>query len=126
MKQKIVIDTNIIVSALWNKGKACDFITEVIRGKYQVFANREILDEYKNVLYRTKFHFRNSDIKFVLDWFDKNAIMIETIRSDVKMIDESDRVFYDLAKSCGAKLITGNIKHFPIDEIVISLNNIVM
>lgn len=126
MKQKIVIDTNIIVSALWNRGKACDFIIEVIRGKYQVFANREILDEYRNVLYRPKFHFRNSDIKFVLEWFEKNAIMIETIKSNINMIDESDRVFYDLAKSCGAKLITGNSKHFPTDEVVLSLNDIVV
>ena len=37
------------------------------------------------------------------------------------MKDEKDRVFYDLAKSCRARLVTGNIKHYPVDELVTAL-----
>ena len=29
--------------------------------------------------------------------------------------DETDRKFYDVVKSCDAKIITGNLKHFPYD-----------
>ncbi|MDR3270840.1 MAG: hypothetical protein LBT32_04945 [Peptococcaceae bacterium] len=36
------------------------------------------------------------------------------------MIDEDDRVFYDAAKSVGAYLITGNIKHFPQGPFILT------
>ena len=41
---------------------------------------------------------------------------------DTEFIDESDKKFYEVAKFCEAKLITGNIKHFPEDEIVITVS----
>ena len=37
------------------------------------------------------------------------------------MPDEKDRIFYDMAKSCKARLITGNFKHYPVDEYVTAL-----
>lgn len=34
------------------------------------------------------------------------------------MPDEKDRVFFDVAKCCRARLLTGNMKHYPVDELV--------
>jgi hypothetical protein len=36
------------------------------------------------------------------------------------MPDESDRVFYDVAKTAGAYLITGNTKHFPQEPFILT------
>jgi hypothetical protein len=36
------------------------------------------------------------------------------------MPDESDRKFYEIAKHLNIPLVTGNKKHFPINELVIS------
>ena len=36
------------------------------------------------------------------------------------MPDEDDRKFYDVAKSSGAFLITGNIKHFPSESFIVT------
>lgn len=34
---------------------------------------------------------------------------------------QKDRIFYDIAKCCKARLVTGNNKHYPVDELVTSL-----
>jgi uncharacterized protein len=36
-----------------------------------------------------------------------------------KFEDESDKVFYEVAKSTKAYLVTGNIRHFPKEPLVI-------
>ena len=46
--------------------------------------------------------------------------MIEPVASTISLPDETDRVFYDTAKSSDSILITGNIKHYPSDEFVMS------
>lgn len=124
MKKKIVIDTNIIVSAMWNKGKAYEFMRNVIDGQYVVLVNDEILKEYKEVLFRPRFDFEKTDIIYVLNWFENNAIKSTHKKSNIEMLDEKDRAFYDLAKKCNALLVTGNLKHYPADELVTSLNEI--
>lgn len=40
-----------------------------------------------------------------------------------EFVDEADKKFYEVAKHCGATLITGNIKHFPSDEIIMTAND---
>ena len=42
------------------------------------------------------------------------------IKCDIFFNDESDRKFYDTAKTADSYLVTGNIKHFPNDPIVIT------
>lgn len=119
---RIVVDTNIIVSALLSEdGTAFQVLSDVLDGKYEVFVSKEIYDEYDDVLHRDRFGFDEETIQFILEWFRKNAVWIEANKSDVPMPDEKDRVFYDVARCCKAKLLTGNNKHYPVDELVTSL-----
>lgn len=39
-------------------------------------------------------------------------------------LDEKDREFFDVAKCCRARLLTGNIKHYPVDELVTALEEL--
>lgn len=119
---RIVVDTNIIVSALLSEdGTAFQVLADVMDGKYEVFVSKEIYDEYDDVLHRDRFGFDEETIQFILEWFRKNAVWIEANKSDIPMPDEKDRVFYDVARCCKAKLLTGNNKHYPVDELVTSL-----
>lgn len=43
--------------------------------------------------------------------------------SEVDFIDESDKKFFEVATSCGAVLVTGNLKHFPPDPLVKSVSD---
>lgn len=119
---QLVIDTNIIVSALLSAdSNAFKVLSDALDGKYTVLISEEIFQEYQDVLHREKFGFDEEIISFLLEWFKENAIWIEVSKSNIPMKDEKDRFFYDLANSCKARLVTGNIKHYPVDELVTAL-----
>jgi len=37
-----------------------------------------------------------------------------------KLIDETDRIFYDTAKNTASILITGNIRHYPNEKFILT------
>ena len=89
-------------------------------GKLTPCFDWRILEEYSEVLGRPKFSFPPRDVKAILDrfWFSGYSVLAEPL--DGPFIDESDRKFYEVAKFCGAALITGNARHFPSDPLVVS------
>ena len=128
MKEKqilAVIDTNVIVSALLNhdgESNPSIVLTSVISGSITPLYNENILSEYKDVLSRDKFPFRQEDVESTIDLFVKKGILIDTtvpIKDNFPDLD--DVVFYEVAMSMeGTYLVTGNIKHFPINSIVVT------
>ena len=119
----VVIDTNILVSALWSKnGAPAQLLSLVINGRLIPCYDHRIINEYRDVLKRPKFKFSESEISFLLDWITDNGYSVVAEPVDTEFIDESDKKFYEVAKFCGAKLITGNIEHFPEDETVITVS----
>ena len=88
MSLTIVIDTNIIVSALLNpNGVSYVFLDRVFAGEYQVVVTPQIMDEYNDVLRRKKFCFSEDIIETVLEWFRNNAIFIfKTFKTIIKLI----------------------------------------
>ncbi len=119
----VVIDTNIIVSALWSKnGAPAQILSLVINGRLIPCYDHRIINEYRDVLKRPKFKFSESEISFLLDWITDNGYSVVADPIDIEFIDEDDKNFFEVAKFCGAKLITGNIKHFPEDEAVITVS----
>lgn len=118
----LIIDTNIIVSALLSQdGRAFQLLSDVLDGKYTVFISEEVYEEYDEVLHREKFGFDEEIISYILGWFRSNAVWVEVTQSSGFVLDEKDRIFYDIAKCCKARLVTGNNKHYPVDELVTSL-----
>ncbi len=118
----VVIDTNIIISALLSPDStAFSFLSDVLDGKYTVYISEKIYKEYSDVLHRKKFGFDETIIAFLLAWFEENAIWVEPNKSNFSIPDEKDRIFYDTARCTRSKLITGNFKHYPVDELVTAL-----
>ena len=65
---KVVIDTNVLVSALLNaQSLPAQFFNLVLNGKLQMLYTNTIVSEYSNVLYRRKFGFPPELIEPVLD-----------------------------------------------------------
>lgn len=116
----IVLDTNVLVSALWSvSSKPAAIINAVISRKYSACYDYRILDEYYRVLHRPKFRFSEWEINYLLESIEKNGIsVIADPLIDIPFVDESDRKFYEVAKYCRAPLITGNTKHYPKDTCV--------
>ena len=120
----VVIDTNILVSALWSRdGAPAKVVGMVISGMLKPCYDYRILNEYREVLRRPKFAFPGSEINALLDWFEDNGLSVVAAPAAEKFPDEADRKFYEVAKFCQAKLITGNIKHFPADPLVTTVSD---
>ena len=121
----VVLDTNVIVSALWTpNGKAAYIVNQVIAGNLKLCHDYRILTEYREVLSRPKFKFSSWQINFLLETFEKDGIsVIPQTLPNISFPDESDRVFYEVAKFCNAPLVTGNLKHFPQDDYIITVTD---
>ncbi len=120
----VVIDTNILVSSLWSKsGTPAKIMSLVISGRLIPCYDYRILCEYKEVLSRPKFKFSPSEINALLDFIKHSGRSIIAEPLDTEFADEGDKKFYEVAKQCNATLITGNIKHFPGDEFIMTAND---
>lgn len=63
----------------------------------------------------------------LLTWIEEHAYHIEPLPTDensVRMKDESDRIFFDVAKCLNARLVTRNYKHYPVHELVTLLDEL--
>ena len=116
-----VLDTNVLVSALWTpNGKAAYIVNQAISGRLKLCHDYRILAEYREVLSRLKFKFSDWQINFLLERLEKDGIsFIPTALPHVPFTDKSDRIFYEVAKFCGAPLVTGNLKHYPQNDSII-------
>ena len=90
----VVVDTNILVSAIIVPGSKPDKIVElVLADKLIVNYSDEILAEYELVLFRPKFNFNQETIKLWLNCIIENGQVINPPASAFAMPDESDRKF---------------------------------
>ena len=118
---RVVIDTNVLVFALWSAdGKPADTLGMIPTERIQPYLNHAILTEYRTVLVRPKFRFSGMVTQQILALFNEYAITISASAAPAKTKDPADQVFYDVACSADAWLITGNMKHFPPDKRVVS------
>ena len=119
-----VIDTNVLVSALITRNveaATVKVLEAMFQGKIIPLYNEEIIEEYKNVLHRSKFHFTSSVVNTYLINICRMGIPSERIHSDEPFPDKDDIVFYEVALSKeDAYLVTGNTKHFPKTPIVVT------
>lgn len=119
-----MIDTNIIVSSFITRNHSSPtrrVINSMLSGKIKPLYNDEILDEYFDVLNRSKFHLSEIRIIELLNFFKENGINTSRFPFDGDMPDEDDRVFYEVSLSEeDSFLVTGNLKHFPKTPKVIT------
>ena len=113
---RVFIDTNVIVSALLTKNQQSPTVALldliVDRTIIPVY-NDEILDEYREVLSRTKFHFNAERIDKALEAI-RAGVCVGRTSIEWDFPDEDDAVFYEVAMSVDdAYLVTGNIRLFP-------------
>lgn len=119
-----VLDTNVLVSALWSKSAdstISKLINAVLEQKITPLYHPEIIAEYEEVLSRDKFPFLPEVREALINRIKVDGINSERVPFEAYMPDEDDCVFYEVALSHdGAYLVTGNQKHFPVDPIVVT------
>jgi putative PIN family toxin of toxin-antitoxin system len=117
----IVLDTNVLVSALIIRGSIPDHIITMVKNRmFQPLYSNAILVEYREVLSRPKFNFHAKDIQRAINGIIRVGAIVDIISSNFPMPDETDRKFYDVARTAGAILITGNTKHYPDEPFILT------
>ena len=124
MKVYAVYDTNILVSALISRRSDTAVVLALetmLSGEVIPLYNDEILQEYEEVLHREKFDLPESLVDAIIRQIKKDGIASERIHTDETFPDLTDIVFYEVALSKeDSFLVTGNIKHFPKNPIVVT------
>ena len=118
---KVVLDTNVVVSAFLSPaGKPAFILHLVLRHNLDICFDTAILAEYEQVLTRSKFagKIHQSAIERFFELVRDFGIKTIGGVSKIKLPDETDRKFYDVAKTAGAILVTGNKKHFPDESFI--------
>ena len=118
----IILDTNIIISsAKSTKGNSAKIVNLIYDDEdIQFYYSDDIFAEYKKVLAYERLKISAETQKEILEIIKEFGILIEPKVSDIPLPDESDRIFYDAAKSVNAYLITGNLKHYPEEPHIMS------
>ncbi len=113
---RIVIDTNVLVSALLSRGRVPDLVLDaIVSQRHVVLYDQRVLREYRSVMARPKFMFSPERA-------ERRVASLLGVGSDVgeanawlgTMTDDTDRIFVEVALQGGGDvLLTGNAKHFP-------------
>ena len=114
---KVVIDTNVLVSALLNAhGAEAAVIFAVSDGRLTWCVSPAILAEYAAVLHRPKFSRIPEVLKAALLGLAGQAQVAHPTLTLKSSPHDEDNRFYECAHAAHAAcLVTGNRKHFPKD-----------
>ena len=120
---KIVLDTNVLVSGFISPfGPPAAILRSVLTGNLTVCFDERILAEYRDVLTRGKFRFDVRRVNEVLRVVETNGLPILADPLGLQLPDSTDAMFIEVATAANADcLVTGNLKHFPVEQLKLSL-----
>lgn len=112
---RIVLDTNVLVSALLTPhGPPGQILQLALAGKVVLCHDGRIMSEYRDVLRRPKFPFDPENVDELLSYLESvgESVSPEPLRQHLP--DRDDESFLEVAVAAAAGyLVTGNVRHFP-------------
>lgn len=111
-KTKVVIDTNVIVSAFGWGGKPADIIRLITSGKILNFTSVEMLTELKKVVGYPRLAFSETSQAEIIEIIFNVSSIVE-IHKSVNIIDDDaeDNKILGCAISAGAEFVISGDKH---------------
>ena len=103
---RVVLDTNILISAILFGGKPRLILDDVIAGRIDCFLSSEILDELNAVLQRPKFGFTPSQCLAIIEELHRTCEIIKPISElSVQISDPDDKIILVCAVDADADYI---------------------
>ena len=111
----VVVDTNIIVSALLQPlGPPAQIFERFLSGAFQLCVSGTIYAEYEEVISRPRFQRSDETITQTLKVIREKGCWVRPVTSIHVCPDPDDDIFLECAATAQAQyLVTGNLKHFP-------------
>jgi putative PIN family toxin of toxin-antitoxin system len=112
---RVVLDTNIIVSALLQPlGPSAQLLVLALDGSIQLCVTGEVYAEYEEVIRRPRFRRSEEVIESALQAIREKAFWVRPGEPARACSDPDDDIFLDCDQAARADyLVTGNIKDFP-------------
>ena len=119
---RIVLDTNVLVSALLSpNGVPASIVNAILDDTVTILVDDRILLEYREVLQRPKFAFPKDAFHPLLEFLEHHGEYVSAGPAPVSMNDPGDVPFYEVAVTADADyLVTGNTRHFPEKRWIVS------
>ena len=113
---RVVLDTNIIVSALLQPlGPPAQVFVLAIGGSIQLCISGSVYAEYEEVISRPRFRWSEDIIAGALDTIREKGLWARPTEAIRACSDPDDDIFLECAHAAQANyLVTGNLKHFPM------------
>lgn len=113
---RVVLDTNIIVSALLQPlGPPAEVFLMALGGTVELCMSNGIFAEYEEVIRRPRFRRTEEVVLSTLDAIRAKARWVRPFEPVRACADPDDDIFLECCQASGAAfLITGNVKDFPI------------
>jgi len=117
----VVLDTNVLVSAFWAENGVCArVLSMVLNGQITICYDHRILEEYRAVLLWPRFMFSEEAVENILSFIKTIGMSVIAAPLAIDLPDMSDKKFFEVGTQMDAVIITGNIKHYPAYEKVLS------
>lgn len=113
---RVVLDTNILVSALLQPQglPARTFLMTIAGTTVQLCVSGDIYAEYEEVIQRPKFSRTEAEIERALRAIRQGGFWVRPAEKVFASSDPDDNIFLECAQAAGAHyLVTGNVRHFP-------------
>lgn len=125
MRYYAVIDTNVLVSAMLKWDSIPGNVLELtFSGTIVPLLNEDIIREYRTVLSRPKFHLTTDIVSDVVGELERLGLHLDAPELNLDFPDPKDQVFYEVVmegrKSKDAYLVTGNLRHFPMEPFIVT------
>ena len=109
---KVVLDTNVFVSAVLAKGLSSVLLERWKAGKFTLLFSPVIFDEYFEVIARPKFDQQERDIRALAELLAERAVALTPrLKIDVCKEDPDDNKFLECAVAGAADFIVSGDQH---------------
>jgi putative PIN family toxin of toxin-antitoxin system len=109
---KIVLDTNVFVSALISTRSNPALLLDAAGKNYSLFVSRELISELEDVISREKFGFTNERINSAMEAIlSFSEVVNPGIKLDVIKSDPDDNKILECAVACGADYLVSGDAH---------------
>jgi putative PIN family toxin of toxin-antitoxin system len=112
---KLVVDTNILVSAnLSDDGLEALIVSLALNRRIQFYVSEPILEEYQRVLRYPRLKFDMREVGQFLTRLRRSCVLVRPLYTVSVSPDDSDNRFLECAEAANADfLVTGNKRHSP-------------
>ena len=114
---RVVLDTNILISACWSPGGIEELVLRYgLAGRFKIATSADLWTEYREVLGRAKFaKLRDRIEPMLLQLAAKALLFSPQVRVSAASDEDDNRVLECALAAQASYVVTGNLKHFPVD-----------